>query len=112
MTETNRAVAALGESKLLQAGVADVNKVRDRTRRRRLLRAIVVIGSLDAFLWYRSRGDEGFTQGQRIAVAHDERKGPAIVFASSSEIILTADMSGDGLSDLVRVRNEIGRAHV
>ena len=53
MTETNRAIAALGESKLLQAGVADVHRVRDRTRRRRLLRAIVVISGLDVYLWSR-----------------------------------------------------------
>lgn len=67
--------------------------------------ADVLITANDAFLWFRSRGDEGFAGGQRIAVTRDERKGPAIVFASSSEVLLTADMSGDGLSDLVRVRN-------
>lgn len=67
--------------------------------------ADLLIPANDAFLWYRSRGSQGFMPGQRIAVARDERKGPALVFASSSEIILTADMSGDGLSDLVRVRN-------
>ncbi len=67
--------------------------------------ADVLVTANDAFLWFRSRGDEGFTPGQRIGISCDERRGPAIVFASSSEVLLTADMSGDGLSDLVRVRN-------
>src|SRR5262249_11812133 len=35
----------------------------------------------------------------------DEDKGPAIVFADVTESISLADMSGDGLVDIVRVRN-------
>ncbi|TMK86653.1 MAG: AAA family ATPase [Actinobacteria bacterium] len=50
MSETNRVAAILGDSKLLQAGAADVTRVRDRTRRRRLLRAILLVTALDLYL--------------------------------------------------------------
>ena len=56
MTEENRVAALLGDSKLMRSGLADVSRIRERTRRRRLFRAIVVLGSLDAYLWYRYAG--------------------------------------------------------
>src|ERR671918_1372196 len=50
----DRSVAAtLGQSKLIRAGLADVSRVRERTRRRRLLRLAIVLAAIDAFLWYR-----------------------------------------------------------
>jgi len=54
MSETNRVAAALGESKLLRAGLADVTRIRERTRRRRILRLILILGFADAFLWWRN----------------------------------------------------------
>ncbi|HXF56411.1 MAG TPA: AAA family ATPase [Actinomycetota bacterium] len=53
MGEQNRVAAVLGQSKVLQAGMADVGKVRERTRRRRILRAIIVLGWIDVYLLYR-----------------------------------------------------------
>src|SRR5437867_7209307 len=51
-------VAALFEnSALLQKGRADVFKVRQRTKMKRILRAILTIGAIDAFLWYRFATD-------------------------------------------------------
>ena len=35
----------------------------------------------------------------------DEEKGPSVVLADGTQTIFTADMSGDGLTDIVRVRN-------
>jgi cell division protease FtsH len=50
----DRSVAGiLGQSKLIEAGLADVSRIRERARRRRLLRLAVVLGAIDAFLWYR-----------------------------------------------------------
>src|SRR5262249_42930812 len=37
--------------------------------------------------------------------AMDEESGPKLIFADGTESIFTADLSGDGLTDLVRVRN-------
>jgi cell division protease FtsH len=53
MSQTNRVAAVLGGSKLMRAGLADVSRVRERTRRNRLLRALAVIALLDGYLWYR-----------------------------------------------------------
>jgi RHS repeat-associated protein len=65
----------------------------------------VLITEHEAFVWYRSRAQEGFESARRVLKAWDENKGPAVVFADGTESIHLADMSGDGLSDLVRVRN-------
>ena len=48
MSETNKVAAILGNSRLVQAGLADVSRVRERSRRRRLFRSILAIGSLEA----------------------------------------------------------------
>ncbi|MBA3738460.1 MAG: hypothetical protein H0W97_07810, partial [Actinobacteria bacterium] len=56
MTEKNHSsatAALLAGSTTLRAGRADVFRQRDRTKRKRLLRAIVVVTSLDAYLWWR-----------------------------------------------------------
>jgi cell division protease FtsH len=54
-TEKNRsAEAAIVEgSSLLRKGRADVFRMRERTRRKRLIRAYAIIGILDLYLWYR-----------------------------------------------------------
>jgi ATP-dependent Zn protease len=52
--KTNRSTAALLHgSEVLKQGRADVFKIRERTRRRRLWRLIVILGVFDAYLWYR-----------------------------------------------------------
>ncbi len=40
-------------SEVLRAGKADVFRIRERTRRKRVRRLILVLGGLDAYLWYR-----------------------------------------------------------
>src|SRR5437879_4103493 len=54
MNETNRVAAALGNSKLLRAGLADVTRVRERTRRRRIIRLILILVAADLFMWWRN----------------------------------------------------------
>jgi cell division protease FtsH len=53
VSDANKVAAVLGDSQLVQSGLADVTRVRERSRRRRLMRAIVLIGSIDLFLWWR-----------------------------------------------------------
>jgi RHS repeat-associated protein len=62
----------------------------------------------DTTTWHHSLGEDGF--GQAIpAEQPDDERGPRLVHSDSRQLILLADMSGDGLTDLVRVRNgEIG----
>jgi hypothetical protein len=59
----------------------------------------------DALVWYRSRGKDGFEPPLVLAKPNDETQGAAVIFADGTETILLADMSGDGLMDIVRVRN-------
>ena len=65
----------------------------------------LLITEHDAFVWYRSRAKEGFEAAERSPKPWDEGEGPAVVFADGTETIHLADVSGDGLMDIVRVRN-------
>jgi RHS repeat-associated protein len=58
-----------------------------------------------AFRCYPSLGREGFGPAIRIPAPGDEDEGPRIVFSDPMQSIYLADMSGDGLSDIVRIRN-------
>src|SRR5262249_38180856 len=49
--------------------------------------------------------EEGFGAPIRVPKPKDEDEGPAIVFADGDQAIFLADMSGDGLTDIVRIRN-------
>ena len=57
------------------------------------------------FRWYPSEGEEGFGEPMTATKQVEEEKGPTIVFSDSSESVYLADMSGDGLQDIVRIRN-------
>jgi RHS repeat-associated protein len=65
----------------------------------------LLISEGDAFCWYKSLANLGFACGKRVPQALDEEKGPKLIFSDSTESIFLADMSGDGLTDLVRIRN-------
>jgi len=67
--------------------------------------ADVLITEDEAFVWHASLAEEGFGPARRVAQALDEEKGPRLVFADATQSIYLADMSGDGLTDLVRIRN-------
>jgi RHS repeat-associated protein len=57
------------------------------------------------FTLYPSLGELGYKRAEQVRPPWDEERGPAVVLADGTETIFLADMSGDGLSDLVRVRN-------
>ena len=57
------------------------------------------------FTFWPSLGQEGFAEAERVHTPWDEERGPAVVFADGTETMFLADMTGDGLSDIVRVRN-------
>lgn len=56
--------------------------------------------------FYRSLGRDGFAPAERVFVPPDEERGPRVVFADRTETVFLADLSGDGLPDLVRVRHD------
>ncbi len=67
--------------------------------------ADILITEQACFTVYESKAKDGYEAGLRISKELDESKGPAIVFADGTQTIFTADMSGDGLTDIVRIRN-------
>src|SRR5258707_176008 len=67
--------------------------------------ADVLVTEGDAFIWHAALAEEGFGPARRVAQALDEEKGPRIVFADGTQSIYLADLSGDGLTDIVRIRN-------
>lgn len=54
---------------------------------------------------YPSRGQAGFADAVLVRPGWDEERAPRIVFADGEQAIFLADMSGDGLGDIVRLRN-------
>ncbi len=65
----------------------------------------IMISEDQAFIWHASLAEAGYEAAQRVQQVFDEEKGPHIVFADGVQAIILADMSGDGLTDIVRVRN-------
>ncbi len=67
--------------------------------------ADVMITEDEVFTWYPSLAEEGFGLSENVRQALDEEKGPRLVFNDGTQSIYLADFSGDGLTDLVRIRN-------
>ncbi|MFS8067669.1 MAG: SpvB/TcaC N-terminal domain-containing protein, partial [Byssovorax sp.] len=65
----------------------------------------LLIARAEKFTWYPSIAKRGFGQAVTFHKPHDDEKGPALVFADGTMTIFLADMSGDGLTDLVRIKN-------
>ncbi len=65
----------------------------------------ILITEDEVFVWYPSQAKEGFGTAEIVRKFHDEEQGAALVFADRTQSIYLADMTGDGLNDLVRIRN-------
>ena len=68
-------------------------------------KAEVVISEDNVFTWYASEGRTGYAAAQKTSKPFDEEEGPHIVFADAKQTIYLADMSGDGMTDILRIRN-------
>jgi RHS repeat-associated protein len=68
-------------------------------------RTDVLVAEDEVFTWHESLAEAGFGPQHRITAALDEERGPRVVFAEAAQTIYLADMSGDGLTDIVRIRN-------
>lgn len=53
--------------------------------------------------WHESYAEEGFGPARHVHQPLNEEEGPRLVFADGTQSIYLADMTGDGLSDLVRI---------
>ncbi len=65
----------------------------------------IVISEDRVFTWYESAGRNGFSAAIKTSKSFDEEVGPHIVFADARQTIYLADMSGDGMTDILRIRN-------
>src|SRR5690606_8572407 len=68
-------------------------------------RADLLICGDTALEWFQGLGEQGFTVGGRLQKAVDEEEGPVFVWSESEQSVFLADMTGDGLMDIVRIRN-------
>jgi len=69
--------------------------------------ADLLISHEQEFIWYASKGKAGYDDHSIANKAIDEEKGPVIVFSDADEkmMIALADMTGDGLADIVLLTN-------
>ncbi|HEX5554417.1 MAG TPA: SpvB/TcaC N-terminal domain-containing protein, partial [Chitinophagaceae bacterium] len=65
----------------------------------------IIVSEENVFAWYASKGMAGYDAEKRAPKPFDEEKGPAMVFNDPEQSIFLADMSGDGMTDIVRIRN-------
>ena len=65
----------------------------------------IVISDDEVFTWYPSEGRNGYSPAQKTVKPFDEEDGPRIVFSEATQSIYLADMSGDGMTDILRIRN-------
>lgn len=65
----------------------------------------ILISEDHCFTWYAGKQRGGFEKARKVQKKLDENKGPNLVFNDSQQSIYLADISGDGLTDVVRVKN-------
>ncbi|KAK0651019.1 virulence plasmid 65kDa B protein-domain-containing protein, partial [Cercophora newfieldiana] len=67
--------------------------------------ADIIIAEADSFVWYPALGTDGYDEAIKVPTAASEQEGPRILFSDGLESIYLTDINGDGLVDLVRIRN-------
>lgn len=67
--------------------------------------ADVLVAEDQVYNWYKCLGLDGYEEAQSVTQPSNETQGPVCVFGDSESCIYLADMSGDGLVDLVRIEN-------
>ena len=65
----------------------------------------LVMTENEVFVWYAANGKRGFKKPKRNPKPFDENIGPAVIFNDLEQKIFLADMTGDGMKDIVRARN-------
>ncbi len=67
--------------------------------------ADILITQDEVLTWYPSLSEDGFDGAGYVRKPFDEERGPRLVLADGTQSIYLADMCGDGLTALVRIRN-------
>lgn len=67
--------------------------------------ADLIITKDNCFCIYPSKAEKGFGPSYETLKSFDEEIGPKIIFSDPDQSVYLADMSGDGLTDIVRIMN-------
>lgn len=67
--------------------------------------ADLLLSGQDDLIWHPSLAKDGFDESFRVPHSLDEEAGPKLLIADGTSSVYLADMNGDGLTDLVRIRN-------
>jgi RHS repeat-associated protein len=65
----------------------------------------VLVASASGLTWYKSEGLDGWSLGGQAERPRDENSGPVALYQTDTDSVFLADMTGDGLLDVVRVQN-------
>ncbi|PZF73903.1 SpvB/TcaC N-terminal domain-containing protein [Taibaiella soli] len=68
-------------------------------------RADLLLTEDRVWTWYKNEGTDGIITGGQSSAAFDEEKGPRLVLNDNVQSIFLADMNGDGMTDIVRIKN-------
>lgn len=68
-------------------------------------RADILLTENEVFRVFESLGRQGYCAGRTLAQAADDAIAPRVTYSDDHQGIFLADMCGDGLSDIVRIRN-------
>lgn len=68
--------------------------------------ADILITEEDVLRWFPSKAKQGYAASKTVFKTRNEEEGPALIFADADQSIYLADMSGDGLTDILRIRNK------
>ncbi len=65
----------------------------------------ILITDENIWTWWANKGKKGYTKGGKSNTYWDEEKGPRLLINDAVQSVFLADMNGDGLTDLVRIKN-------
>ena len=68
--------------------------------------ADIVISKGDTFDIYFSEGKKGFGNYRRVRCGKENGNAPQLLFSDPKQTVFLADMSGDGLTDIVKITNQ------
>jgi RHS repeat-associated protein len=68
-------------------------------------RSDLAVSEDNVFIWYPSAGIDGYENPRMAPKPFDEERGAALVFSDPTSSIFLANMTGSGLTDIVRIRN-------
>jgi RHS repeat-associated protein len=67
--------------------------------------ADILVTEDEVLTWYASLAEAGFGPAERVRQTFDQETGSRLMFADGTQSLYLSDFSGDGLTDLVRIRN-------